>query len=736
MSQLSKRVLRSALRCDFTVTCVILALVATTTPAHGQCNPRELDKLTASDPAVGDLFGRSVAVSGDTTVVGAYGDDDACPSDPNCDSGSAYVFVRYGLNWIEQAKLTASDAARGDFFGRSVAVSGDTVVVGANGDDGGLGFEQGSAYVFVRSGTVWIQQARLTALDGAPFDYFGYSVSVNGDTALIGAYTDDHAGGIDAGGSAYVFVRSGTVWTQQAKLTALDVDSNDLFGVSVSVSSDTAVVGSYLDDHGGSINAGSAYVFVRSGTVWTQQAKLTDSDAAGSDQFGVSVAVSSDTAVVGAHLDWNISGMRDGSASVFVRSETVWTQEAKLTASDATSSSLFGTSVAVLGDTTVIGAPGADHGGFFDAGSVYLFVRSGSVWTQKARLIASDATTGKLVGISVAMSGDTQVSGASQDANGGSAYVFLAGNESDCEGDGVPNVNDNCPNMHNPGQEDADADGVGDACDNCPLFNPTQIDGDGDGTADACDNCPAIANQSQADGDIDGLGNACDNCPADFNPSQSDGDGDGLGDVCDNCPLDFNPTQSDGDGDGTADACDNCPSIANQSQTDVDIDGVGDTCDNCPLISNPNQADNEADGVGDACDTCLFYYDPSNADADFDGVGDVCDGCPTDPDKTTPGECGCGVPDIDTDGDAWLDCTDVCPNNAPSLLSDCTGRPLRDANIDCYVNGADIPLIVDELLSVAIPPMSCYGQPLRDCNDDSLLDVLDLQCLVDELLNQ
>ena len=254
-------------------------------------------KLTASDAAAGDLFGFSVAISGETAVVGALSDDTAAGTD----AGSAYVFVRSGISWSQQAKLTASDAAAGDDFGESVAISGNTIVVGADLDDDAGNFS-GSAYVFVRSGTSWSQQAKLTAGDAAAGDQFGFYVGISGETVVVGCLGDD-SGGTEAG-AAYVFVRSGTSWSQQQKLTASDAAAGDLFGFSVTIGGDTVVVGAPLDDTGAGSDAGSAYVFVRSGTSWSQQAKLTASDAAAGDQFGRNaVGISSDTVVVGAPFD-------------------------------------------------------------------------------------------------------------------------------------------------------------------------------------------------------------------------------------------------------------------------------------------------------------------------------------------------------------------------------------------------------------------------------------------------
>ncbi|MFC2041905.1 FG-GAP repeat protein, partial [Chloroflexota bacterium] len=316
-------------------------------------------KLTAGDGSVEDWFGLSLAISGDTAVVGAYRDDDN-----GSDSGSAYVFVRSGTSWTQQAKLTASDGAGDDWFGSSVAISGDTAVVGAFYDDDN-GADSGSAYVFVRSGTNWTQQAKLTASDGAAEDLFGSSVAISGDTAVVGADGNDDNGDDDNGadsGSAYVFVRSGSTWTQQAKLTASDGSEEDSFGRSVAISGDTAVVGAYRDDDNGS-DSGSAYVFVRIiGSTWTQQAKLTASDGAADDRFGLSVGISGDTTVVGAYGD-DDNGSESGSAYVFVRSGGTWTPHAKLTASDGAASDWFGLYVAINEDTAVVGAYRDDDNG-------------------------------------------------------------------------------------------------------------------------------------------------------------------------------------------------------------------------------------------------------------------------------------------------------------------------------------------------------------------------------------
>jgi hypothetical protein len=381
-------------------------------------DPGRETKLLPRDGAADDRFGESVSVSGDTALVGARYDDDNGSA-----SGTAYVFVRSGGVWTEQAKLLASDVAAGDYFGDSVSVSGDTALIGASGDDDS-GSVSGSAYVFVRSGGVWTEQAKLLASDGAAGDGFGVSVSLSGDTALIGARYDDDNG--EWSGSAYVFVRSGGLWTEQAKLLASDGAAQDDFGRCVSLSGDTALVGARYDDDNGSAS-GSAYVFVRSDGVWTDQAKLLASDGAAQDEFGRCVSLSADTALIGAYAD-DDNGSVSGSAYVFVRSGGVWTEQAKLLASDGAAGDGFGVSVSLSGDIALIGAYADDDNGSL-SGSAYVFVRSGGVWTEQAKLLASDGAAGDGSGYSVSLSGDSALVGALwDDDNGsasGSAYVFV-----------------------------------------------------------------------------------------------------------------------------------------------------------------------------------------------------------------------------------------------------------------------------------------------------------------------
>jgi len=380
-------------------------------------------KLTASDGAADGNFGRSVAIAGDTIVVGAYRDDNNGPW-----SGSAYVFTLAGITWTEQAKLTASDSAAFDEFGWSVSIADDTIVVGAPYDD-----DSGSAYIFTRTGTTWTEQAKLTASDVAAGDQFGESAAISGDTIVVGSNLDDD-NGINSG-SAYIFTRTGTTWTEQAKLTASDGSAGDEFGISVAIMGDTIVVGAFSDDDNGS-GSGSVHVFARTETAWTQQAKLTASDGAANDGFGTSVAIAGDTIVVGALGD-DVNGIANsGSAYVFVRTGITWTQQGQLTASDGAVGDLFGGSVTISGDTIVVGAV-LDDVNAVDSGSAYVFTRTGFTWTQQAQLAASDGGFGHVYGISVAIANDTIVVGA-RDAEGGRAPESLRVPKGDPEPEGTP----------------------------------------------------------------------------------------------------------------------------------------------------------------------------------------------------------------------------------------------------------------------------------------------------------
>jgi hypothetical protein len=405
-------------------------------------------KLVANDASSGDELGRSVSLSGDTILVGALGESG--------DTGAAYVFVRTGPIWQEEAKLVSSDASTGDRLGHSVAVCGDLVVVGAPWDDH-AGVASGSAYIFVRSGSTWSEEAKLVANDAAQGDGFGEAVSISGNVVVVGAERDDDACIGDPlcnSGAVYVFVRSGTSWVQQAKLTAADAVRTDNFGESVTVSGDMVLVGAHHSSDAG-LWSGSAYVFRQSGTTWTQEAKLTASDAAASAGFGASTSVSGSTAVVGAFGD-DGSGMNTGAAYVFVRNGTMWSQQAKLIASDAPQSAFFGRSVTISGERLISGSDGPLDG------EAYLFRRSGTDWIEQQKFTGSDISKGAQFGSSSSLYDDAVVIGALYQSTGatidhGAAYVFRIVQQSPSFCDDADGSLASCP-CSNAGNPDSGCD--------------------------------------------------------------------------------------------------------------------------------------------------------------------------------------------------------------------------------------------------------------------------------------
>lgn len=410
-------------------TVLTLAPLAAWAPAARAAGPlRPETILTAADAATNDLLGSSVALSGDTAVIGAPNDDGA--------AGAAYVFVRNGTGWTQQQKLVASDAAGLQAFGTSVAIAGDTVLVGARFDDNASGSDAGAAYVFVRSGGVWTEQQKLLGSDTGAFDELGAAVALSGDTAVVGALLANDG----SDGGAYVFVRSAGVWTQQQKLTAADAADSDEFGLAVAIAGDTIVVGAARDDSSLGTDAGAAYVFTRAGVAWSQQQKLLAADGADGDRFGSAVAVAGDTTLVGAFWDDTSAGSNAGSAYAFTRAGTSWSQQQKLVADDAGAGDQFGIAVSLAGDLAVVGAD-------FDntvrglTGSAYVSVRTGLLWQQQQQLLAEDGGAGAGFGYAVAGLGDTALCGArthdtTAGANAGSAYVYRASAKGDMNLDG------------------------------------------------------------------------------------------------------------------------------------------------------------------------------------------------------------------------------------------------------------------------------------------------------------
>ena len=450
--------------------------------------------LKASNTSAGDNFGASVAVAGDTVVVGAYREDssttgvNSVSNETANGSGAVYVFVRSGSTWSQQAYLKASNPSVGDNFGASVAVEGDTIVVGAYREDSSTtgvnsvsneaAINSGAAYVFVRRGGIWSQQAYLKASNTGASDLFGVSVAVAGDTVVVGAHREDGSTtGVNSvsneaaseSGAAYVFVRSGGIWSQQAYLKASNTGTFDFFGISVAVAGDTVVVGADLEwssttgvnsvSNNAAMGFGAAYVFVRSGSTWNQQAYLKASNTGKYDAFGISVAIAGDTVVVGAAGEGssttgvnslpNELARGSGAAYVFVRSGSTWDQQAYLKASNTGANDYFGTSVAVAGNTIVVGALGESSSttgvnsvpnqAASQSGAAFVFIRSDGNWSQQGYLKASNTGASDFFGVSVAVSGSTFISGSQQEdsittgvnsvpneaaSGSGAAYIF------------------------------------------------------------------------------------------------------------------------------------------------------------------------------------------------------------------------------------------------------------------------------------------------------------------------
>ncbi len=391
-------------------------LAACSSPGHDEMTyPLFLDKFCASDRADFDHFGISVDLDGDYAIVGANEDDDK-----GRDSGSAFVYLRSGSGWTQAAKLTASDGEAEDYFGCSVAISGDCAIVGAYEEDE-RGTGSGAAYVFQRSGSGWAQVAKLTASDGAAGDRFGCSVALDGEYALVGAYVA--AGAWDNSGAAYVFQKPESGWADTsayaAKLAASDGTASGQFGSSVALDGECALIGAPR------IGAyeNSAYVFRRSGSVWTQAAKLTAWDGTNEDRMGASVDLSGDYAAVGA---WAADG-NTGCAYVFRKPDSGWADTdqyaVKLSASDGAEEDYFGRAVAIEGEKLLVGVPyDCDRG--TESGSAYFYRLSGSDWPLQAKITAPDGAAQGCFGFSMALDGEYAMIGAFGDSAYAGAVYF------------------------------------------------------------------------------------------------------------------------------------------------------------------------------------------------------------------------------------------------------------------------------------------------------------------------
>ncbi len=420
---------------------VLLACLALALPTMASWVQKQ--KISSTPRGVGAQFGNAVAISGNTMVVGARHDSTTASQ-----AGAAFVYVLSGGTWTQQAVLLANDGAVADKFGHSVAISEDTIVVGAYNDDSPLS-NGGSAYVFVRNGTTWSFQQKLTASDGTADDEFGNAVGIEAEFIAVGSHFADIPGTSSAG-SVYLYRRTGTVWAQTQKLAStagpFGVFGN-YFGESVAVSGGKIAIGA-TGDNTPETAAGAVYVFADSGGSYVLQQKLTISNGTNGDIFGCSVAIQGNTLVGGAREDTPIVGQPAyGAAYVYEFNGSTWVSQGKLVASDGASFDRFGWSVAVSSNVIAVGAREDDTTVGPDAGSAYIFTRSGTNWTQQQKLAPSDTFNGDRFGVSVAMSFGNLVVGAAEKAlsspNGqGAVYYFTQINKTrfDFDGDGLADI--------------------------------------------------------------------------------------------------------------------------------------------------------------------------------------------------------------------------------------------------------------------------------------------------------
>ncbi len=383
-------------------TAIFLAVTAATAPSASVQT-----KLIGTDTVAADRFGRSVAIDGNTLVVGAFNDGQVATR-----AGSAYVFDRSDGAWEQSAKLVAPDGVAHAEFGVAAALQGDRLVVGAAGDQASVG----AAYVFDRTDGTWGEPTKLLGTS-APSTRQGMSVALDGDTIVVGTDQGDYGAG-----SVFVFRLVESTWALEQHLTASDGAVDDIFGYSVSIDGNTLVAGAMFESEKGD-RAGAAYVFTRTGDVWTEQQKLTASDAVAGAEFGRGVAVEADTILVGAPRQV-VDMATVGAVYTFERTGSTWNEVQRLVASQVAEEGLFGFTLSMDGERAVVGAFHDDD----NAGSAFVFEREEAAWSETARLEAADRASYDFFGISCGVSANTAVFGKIFDdeagADAGSAYVF------------------------------------------------------------------------------------------------------------------------------------------------------------------------------------------------------------------------------------------------------------------------------------------------------------------------
>jgi hypothetical protein len=421
-------------------------------------NWNQIIKLVASDRAQADYFGISVDIDGDYAVVGSYYDDeDESGNNYILNSGSVYVFKLTAGVWTQQQKIVASDREAGNNFGRSVAIDKEYIVVStisesedANGNN--TIASAGAAYIFKLENDIWTQKQKIVASDRQDGDYFGWSVAISENHIVVGAYAEDHDENgqnlLSNAGSAYIFELSNGIWTQQKKIVASDRESGQRFGCSLAIDGDYIIVGAYSDDISSTFtDVGAAYIYKSENGNWIEKQKIMASDYDGMDYFGWSVDIENDHIIVGAYNEsQDTSGANtmssSGSTYVFkLGNDGIWTQKQKLIASDRAEGDHFGYNVKISGDKILIGANWEDEDSsgantVLNAGSAYIFeyVTSNDIWIQKNKIVPSDRIASDNFGAVLAINGNniiasnynnaTNASGGNSLTRAGAAYMF------------------------------------------------------------------------------------------------------------------------------------------------------------------------------------------------------------------------------------------------------------------------------------------------------------------------
>jgi len=389
-------------------------------PALAFADDRFATQVKLSEPIPG--FGMTVDIDGNTAAIGASGfrfSDFPLPV--------VCVYTREAANWTKEQCLSEEDEApnNDDNYG-VIAVSGNTLVVGAALDvtNGVIG---GAAYVYVRNGHTWSLQQKLFASDRANFDQFGIAVDVVGDTIVVGAHGDNDEG--FQTGAAYVFRRNGTTWTEEQKLKASDAAPDSAFGASVALNGQTVAIGA-PGESSGALSSGAVYVFINDGTSWQQQGKIKANRVMNNQQLGSTVSVSGDTIVaaapgelIGEPADDFNNVLSKGAVYIFDRTGTSWDHQKRFFERDRNRTGGFAVRAAIDGDTIIVGDPTYDAGARF-TGAVYVFERKGNGWSLKHTLAANDGQFLQAMGFAIAVSGDTVIAGTQSQFSIPAVYIF------------------------------------------------------------------------------------------------------------------------------------------------------------------------------------------------------------------------------------------------------------------------------------------------------------------------